>query len=67
MVPDEGSTPDPEALVAWCRERLAGYKRPRHIVFRDALPRTASGKVVKHELRSEYRSLGEGAERGAAT
>jgi malonyl-CoA/methylmalonyl-CoA synthetase len=34
-----------------CRENLAGYKRPRQVVFVDALPRNALGKVLKHEVR----------------
>jgi fatty-acyl-CoA synthase len=37
--------------VAFCRERIASYKKPRHVVFIDALPRNASGKVLKRELR----------------
>jgi len=44
-------------LVDFARERLAGYKLPRSIDFVDALPRTPSGKVLKHELRSRYRSV----------
>jgi acyl-CoA synthetase (AMP-forming)/AMP-acid ligase II len=38
-------------LVAFCRARIASYKKPRHVVFIDALPRNASGKVLKRELR----------------
>jgi len=38
-------------LVAFCRERIASYKKPRHVVFIDVLPRNASGKVLKRELR----------------
>jgi fatty-acyl-CoA synthase len=38
-------------LVAFCRERIAGYKKPRHVIFIDVLPRNASGKVLKRELR----------------
>jgi fatty-acyl-CoA synthase len=42
---------DEDAVRAWCRERLAGPKRPRDVVFVDALPRNATGKVLKRELR----------------
>jgi acyl-CoA synthetase (AMP-forming)/AMP-acid ligase II len=49
----DGLTAD--ALVAHCRERLAGFKTPKEIVFLDVLPRTPSGKVLKRELR-EVRS-----------
>lgn len=45
-----GATAGPEALIAYCRERLAAYKYPRHIVFRAGLPRGATGKVIKSEL-----------------
>jgi len=38
-------------LIAWAREQLASYKYPRTIEFRDALPMTATGKVLKRELR----------------
>ena len=44
-----------EELIAFARERLAGYKLPRSIVFVDELPRTPSGKVLKRELRERYR------------
>lgn len=40
-----------EELIEHCRARLAGYKKPRRVVFVDALPRNALGKVVKRELR----------------
>lgn len=40
-----------EALQAFVRERLAGFKKPDRIVFVDALPRTATGKVIKRELK----------------
>jgi acyl-CoA synthetase (AMP-forming)/AMP-acid ligase II len=38
-------------LLAWTRDTMANYKAPRSIVFVDALPLNASGKVVKAELR----------------
>jgi acyl-CoA synthetase (AMP-forming)/AMP-acid ligase II len=40
-------------LVAFCRQEIAGYKRPRHVAFIDALPKNASGKVLKRELRDQ--------------
>ena len=49
-----GSTVEAEELVAFARERLAGYKLPRSIEFVDELPRTPTGKVLKRELRARY-------------
>jgi len=40
-----------EELIQFCRERLAGYKVPRHVEFRAELPRTAVGKVLRRALR----------------
>jgi long-chain acyl-CoA synthetase len=45
-----GATAEAEQLIAFCRDRLAAYKYPRHVVFRDRLPRGATGKVIKSEL-----------------
>ncbi|MCL4268156.1 MAG: AMP-binding protein [Anaerolineales bacterium] len=42
-----------EELMRFCRERLAPYKSPKAIVFRDDLPRNAMGKVQKAQLRKE--------------
>jgi HIP---CoA ligase len=39
-----------EALIAWCREKMANYKVPRTVAFVEALPRTATGKVQKFRL-----------------
>ncbi len=41
-----------EAVARYCNEHLTGYKRPRHIEFRDALPKTNVGKILRRELRS---------------
>jgi fatty-acyl-CoA synthase len=43
---------DEEELIAWCRERLAHFKCPRYVEF-GALPRTATGKIRKNELRAQ--------------
>ncbi|EXL09254.1 long-chain-fatty-acid--CoA ligase [Aquamicrobium defluvii] len=40
-----------EALIAYCRENLTGYKRPKYIEFRDELPKTPVGKILRRELR----------------
>ncbi len=45
------AAPQEDALRAFCRERLAGYKTPKVFQVRDALPRNALGKVIKQELR----------------
>ncbi len=42
------------ALIEWTRDKLAGYKRPRSVDFADALPRNASGKLLKRKLREPY-------------
>jgi acyl-CoA synthetase (AMP-forming)/AMP-acid ligase II len=51
VVPVAGRHPDPEALVAWVRTRIAAFKRPRHVLFVDALPLTSNGKVAKEAVR----------------
>jgi len=51
-----GARLEAAAVSGFCRERLAGYKVPRHILFVDALPRNAAGKVEKPRLRSLYGS-----------
>ena len=48
----EGSEATAEALQAHCGERIAGYKKPRRVVFVDVLPRNLAGKVLKGELRA---------------
>ncbi len=53
VIPRAGPAPDPAALRAWCRERLAGFKIPRELRLVEDLPRTASGKVRKAGLRGD--------------
>ncbi|MEM7776172.1 MAG: acyl-CoA synthetase [Pseudomonadota bacterium] len=45
-----------EDLAAWCRDRLAHYKCPRHIIFRE-IPKTSTGKIQKFKLREEAKNL----------
>jgi acyl-CoA synthetase (AMP-forming)/AMP-acid ligase II len=52
--PAVGRAPDPEALFAYCRERLAPHKTPRHWKIVDAFPLTPSGKVQKFVLREQF-------------
>ncbi len=49
-----GCKPDAAAMLIWARDRLAGYKLPSTIEFRDDLPRTASGKVMRRQLREPH-------------
>ncbi|MFT3924922.1 MAG: long-chain fatty acid--CoA ligase [Myxococcales bacterium] len=41
-----------EEIIAYCKEKLAAYKYPRQVEFRESLPKTATGKILKRELRS---------------
>jgi long-chain acyl-CoA synthetase len=42
-----------ETVRAYCRENLTGYKNPKKIVFRDSLPKTNVGKILRRELRDQ--------------
>ncbi|HWG68660.1 MAG TPA: AMP-binding protein [Steroidobacteraceae bacterium] len=44
-----------EALIAFCRTQLTGYKVPRHVYFRSELPKTNVGKILRRALRDELR------------
>jgi acyl-CoA synthetase (AMP-forming)/AMP-acid ligase II len=52
--PAAASALDADGVVAWCREHLADYKRPRVVEFVDELPRDPNGKVRKPKLREEW-------------
>jgi acyl-CoA synthetase (AMP-forming)/AMP-acid ligase II len=66
--PASGTTPpDEAAVVDHCKASIAGYKKPKHVLYRDALPRNATGKVLKRELAAEVaRQLGVDAAGAAA-
>ncbi|MEU4747012.1 AMP-binding protein, partial [Actinosynnema sp. NPDC023658] len=54
VVRAEGAEVTEAELIAHCKARLAGFKAPTSVEFRDAIPRTATGKVQKFKLRSPY-------------
>jgi len=49
-----------DEIDAHCRENLAAYKRPKKVLFRDELPKTPVGKVLRKELRAEVQNSGTG-------
>ena len=54
VVPRVEGTLDTDELLAFCKERLAGYKRPRKIAVVDALPTTETGKIDRKAVRQEF-------------
>jgi acyl-CoA synthetase (AMP-forming)/AMP-acid ligase II len=57
IVPREGETPTEEEVVQHCKQKLASHKKPRKVIFVDALPRNPSGKILKRNLRDQYRKI----------
>ena len=53
LVLKDGVEATPEEFIAWAKDHMAGYKRPREVEFRDSLPMTQVGKVLRRELREE--------------
>jgi acyl-CoA synthetase (AMP-forming)/AMP-acid ligase II len=51
VVPHAGIDVDPQSVVEHCRRHLAAYKCPTAVEFVDMLPRNATGKVLRRELR----------------
>jgi len=54
VVATPGARPDPADIIAYARQRIAGFKAPKSVDFIDALPRNPSGKVLRRELRKPY-------------
>src|SRR5574337_392242 len=59
VAPRQGHRIDTEELAAFCREHLAGYKTPKYFAFVDTLPKNASGKILKRDLRTTFAHLAE--------
>jgi len=54
IVAKAGHTPREDDVIAWARERIAAFKAPKSIEIIDAFPRTATGKVLRRELKEKY-------------
>ena len=54
VVLKDGKEASEEDVIDFCKEHLASYKKPRSVEFRDALPKTGSGKIKKAEIREGY-------------
>jgi O-succinylbenzoate-CoA ligase len=54
VVPSTGTRPTTESLKAYCKENLAGYKVPHLYELVESLPRNASGKLLKPQLRKQF-------------
>ena len=50
----QGHEASAEELIEHCRQRIASYKKPKHVHFVDDLPKTGTGKIIKQELRKRF-------------
>jgi len=55
IVPKTGKTLDDKQIIAFCKDRLAGFKCPKKIVIIDKLPKNPSGKILKRELKEQFK------------
>ncbi|MDY6832566.1 MAG: AMP-binding protein [Thermodesulfobacteriota bacterium] len=54
---EPGAGLGPEEIIAYCREKMAGYKKPRNVLILDRVPRSATGKLERGELKNLAREL----------
>jgi acyl-CoA synthetase (AMP-forming)/AMP-acid ligase II len=54
VVAKPGANPEAASIIAWARARIAAYKTPKYVEFVAALPRNASGKILRRELREHH-------------
>ena len=57
VVRKQGASLSEQELIAWGKEQIAAYKYPRMVEFRDALPMTATGKILKKQLKAEMEQI----------
>ncbi len=55
VVPKQGKVIEEKQIIAYCRDRLAGFKCPKKIVIVDKLPKNPSGKILKRELKAQFK------------
>ena len=54
LVPGKNATE--EDIIQFCKENMAGFKRPKHVIFGE-LPKTSTGKIQKFELRKKAKEI----------
>ncbi len=54
VVPKPDANPEGDALLAWCKDKLARFKQPRQVFFVDEIPRNPTGKILKKILRERF-------------
>ena len=54
VVPKAGMKVDEADIITWTRQRIAAFKAPRSVDVIEALPRNASGKILRKDLRAPY-------------
>ena len=54
LVLKKGEVAIPEEIIDFCRDKLAGFKRPRYVVLVNELPKTSTGKILRRTLRDQY-------------
>ena len=52
----EGQEATEESIINYCKENMAGFKRPKHVIFGE-LPKTSTGKIQKFELRKKTKEI----------
>jgi fatty-acyl-CoA synthase len=58
IIPKENTQPTKEEIIAYCKEYIANYKIPKQIIFRNELPLTPAGKIMKSRLKEEFEETG---------
>ena len=56
VVPKNGAQLNEKEIIAYCKEKLAGFKCPKRIIIADKLPKNPAGKILKRELKETYKA-----------